>query len=135
MSDLQQWEILRDKFIIEDIKIKSTLASGTFVVSLAFLAKDQVMSYKIFLLISWVSLVLSIIMGMWAMTAGVNRYDRAIRGRRGALKKKEKELYQQGKVLTNFEKHTPSVQTWSYTVGLLSFFLFVIVNVYNNIRW
>jgi uncharacterized membrane protein len=135
MNDLQNWEMLRDKFQIEDIKMTLTLASGTFVVSLAFLAKDQVFSYKIFLLISWVSLVLSIIMGMWAMTAGVTRYDRAIRGKRGSLKKKEEKLYKQGKVLTPLEKYTPSVQKWSYTVGLLSFFLFVIVNVYNHIKW
>jgi uncharacterized membrane protein len=135
MNDLQNWEILRDKFTIEDIKIKLTLASGTFVVSLAFLARDQVMSYKIFLLISWISLVLSIIMGMWAMTVGATRYDRAARGKRGVLKEKEKKLYDVGKVLTPFEAKTPSVQTWSYTVGLLSFFLFVILNEYNCIKW
>jgi hypothetical protein len=74
-------------------------------------------------------------MGMLAMGAGITRYDRAVRGKKGELKKKEKKLYDQGKVLTSFDAKTPVVQTWSYTVGLLSFFLFVIVNIYNHIKW
>jgi hypothetical protein len=135
MSDLQKWEEVRDKFMLDYIKIKLTLASGTFIVSLAFLARNQIMSCKLLLLLSWVSLLVSIIIGMKAMGAGITRYDRAVRGRKGKLEKKEKKLYDQDKVLTCFDASTPVIQTWSYTIGLLSFFLFVIVNIYNHIKW
>lgn len=135
MSDLQKWETLRDEFMIENIKIKLTLASGTFIVTLVFLSKNQVMSYKGLLLISWLFLVISIIMGIWAMSVGVTRYDRAAKGKKGELKGKEKLLYDKGEVLTSFEAHTPTLQTWSYIIGLSSFFLFVVLNTYNTIQW
>lgn len=135
MSDLQRWGTLRDEFMIESIKIKLTLASGTFIVTLVFLSKNQIMFYKGVLLISWICLVISIIVGIWAMTAGVNRYDRSYKGKIGELKGKEKELYEKGEVLTTFEAKTPTLQTWFYTIGLLSFFLFVILNMWNLIEW
>lgn len=136
MNDfLQKWETLRDEFQIENIKIKLTLASGTFIVTLIFLSKNQIMFYKGVLLVSWVCLVISIVMGMWAMTAGVTRYDRATKGKKGELKGKEKELYEKDKVLTPFEARTPTLQTWFYTIGLLSFFLFVVLNTWNTIQW
>ena len=135
MSDLQEWETLSDKFRIENIKIQLTLASGTFIVTLAFISKDQIMSYKCFLLISWLLLLISVMMGIWAMNAGVSRYARAVKGKKGELEGKEKLLYDKGKVLTSFEAHTPELQTWSYIIGLLSFFLFVVLNTYNNIQW
>jgi len=75
MSDLQKWEILRDEFMIQNIKIKLTLASGTFIVTLAFLSKNRVMFYKGVLLISWICLVISIVMGMWAtMVKSINTF-------------------------------------------------------------
>ena len=135
MSDLQKWEILRDEFMIQSIKIQLTLASGTFIVTLAFLSKNQTMFYKGVLLISWVCLAASIMTGIWAMAAGITRYDRAGKGKKGELKGKEKKLYEKGQVLTTFEAYTPRLQTWSYTIGLISFFLFVVLNTWNLIEW
>lgn len=135
LDDLQKWETLRDEFMIQSIKIKLTLASGTFIVTLAFLSKNQIMFYKEILLVSWVCLVISIVLGMRAMAAGVSRYDRAFKGKMGELKGKAKELYERGKVLTSFEANTPKLQTWSYTIGLLTFFLFVVLNTWDLIKW
>jgi len=135
VDDLQKWENIRDGFMIQSIKIKLILASGTFIVTLAFLSKDQIMFYKEALLASWACLMISIFMGMWAMTAGISRYDRAVKGRKGELEGKEKALYEKGKVLTSFEAKTPTIQTWSYALGLLSFGLFVVLNTWDLIQW
>ncbi len=135
IRDIQKWETMRDNLMVETIKTDITLTSGTFIVSLAFLSNCRIMFYKSLLLISWVLLIFSLIMGMWAMTSGVTRYDRAVKGRKGELEGKEKELYEKGKVLTPFEAETPNLQRWSFTLGLLSFVLFVILNIWTSIKW
>lgn len=134
-NDIQKWENIRDNFQIETIKTDLTLTSGTFIISLVFLSNCQIMFYKGLLLISWALLIFSLIMGMWAMASGITRYDRAARGRQGKLEGEEKKLYEKGKVLTPFEAETPSLQRWSFIIGLLSFALFVILNTWTSIKW
>lgn len=134
-DDLQKWEFERDRFQIEQIKTTLTLSSGTFIVSLGFLSTKTQLLYKGVLYIGWTFLITSIIFGIWAISAGIDRYDRAAKGKKGELKDKEKELYEKGKVLFPLEAKTPSIQIWSFTIGLISFFIFVLLNVHRLIKW
>jgi len=127
-DDLQKWEFERDRYQIEQIRTTLTLTSGTIIVSFGIVATKTQLTYMIFLYISWISLVISIILGIKALTAGISRYDRAAKGQKGELKGKEKALYEKGKVLTPFEAKTPSIQIWSFTIGLINFLIFVVIN-------
>lgn len=134
-DDLQKWEFERDRYRIEQIKTTLTLSSGAFIVSLGFLSTKIQLSYKGVLYIGWTFLITSIIFGIWAISTGINRYGRAIKGKKGELKGKEKELYGEGKVLFPLEAKTPAIQIWSFSIGLISFFIFVLLNVHRVIQW
>lgn len=131
----KQWMYERDRYTVESIKVILALASGTFIVTLSFTAQKDDLSWKWLLLTSWLCLVCSIILGMWAMSSGVARYDRALRGATGRLDDKEKQLYERGKVLTRFESLTPSLQQWAFTIGLVTFFGFVLFNSWTSLKW
>lgn len=134
-DNLQKHEFERDRYLIETIKTILTLASGTFIVSLGFISTKMFLSYKGLLFISWLYLIISIYFGIKALNAGIKRYDRSVRGIKNELNKKEKELYEKGKVLTTFESITPDLQEYSFYIGLFSVFLFVIVNINSILKW
>jgi len=127
-DDLQKWEFERDRYQIEQIKTTLTLTSGTIIISFGIIATKAQLTHMIFLYISWISLLISIILGIMAFSAGIKRYHMAAKGHKGELKGKEKALYENGKVLTTFETNTPSIQIWSFTIGLISFLIFVFIN-------
>lgn len=121
-------EFERDKFLIEEIKTTLTLASGTLIVSFGIIVSRAQLSYKLFLVISWISLVISILSGVKALNIGVLKYDRSIRGKKGELKDGEKELYERGHLLTIPEARTPKIQVWSFVVGLLCLLILTFLN-------
>ncbi len=136
IDDIQKWEFERDRYQIEKIKATLTLASGTLIVSLGIInTKIPSLKYKGVLFTSWIFLIFSIIIGIFAIDAGVKRYARAVEGKKGELRGKEKELYEKGKVLTTFEAKTVDVQINSFVIGLIIFFLFVVLNIYSAISW
>ncbi len=132
---LKDFEFERDRFQIETIKIILTLASATLVVSLGFISQTAVLFYKASLYGSWLFLSTSIILGLWAMNAGITRYDATVKGSQGRLEGSQAELYKQGKVLRPFEAQTPRYQQWCFTIGFLFFFLFVFLNSYPQLNW
>jgi hypothetical protein len=134
-DDSQKWELERDRYQIEQIKIVLTLSSGTLIVTLGFLVSKIQFVYKGVLYLSWIFIINSIIFGIWAITGGMQRYDRAVKGRKGKLEGKEKELYEKGNVLFPLEAKTPNIQIWSFTIGLFDFFIFVLLNVHNTMKW
>ncbi len=133
--DFKYFESERDKFQLEQIKSVLALSSGTLIVSLSILNVKIPLTYKGVLLISWAFLIISLIFGIMAMTAGISRYARTVDGAKNKLTGKIKKLYENGKVLTKTEAASPGAQVWGFTIGLLSFMLFVLLNIYKNITW
>lgn len=134
-NDLQKWEFERDRYKIEKIKIVLTLSSGSLIVSLGILSTKIYLKYKGVLYISWIFLICAIIFGIWAITVGESRYDRAVKGKKDKLKGKEKSLYEKGKVLFSYEAETPGLQIYAFAIGLISFFLFVFLNMHHILKW
>lgn len=134
-DDIQKWELESDRYQVEKIKIILTLSSGTLIVSLGFLNTNKQLGYKWLLYSSWLFLIGSIILGILAIEAGILRYHRAAKGKKGDLEGKEKELYKQGRVLTYFQAKTPDFQLCTFVLGLISFFLFVFFNIHNVLKW
>lgn len=132
---LQKWEFERDRYQIEQIKIILTLSSGSLIVTLGFLASKVQFDYKGVLYLSWIFIINSIIFGIWAITAGIQRYKRAIKGTKGTLSAKERKLYENSHVLFPIEAKTPTIQIWSFLIGLIDFFIFVFLNVNKTIKW
>lgn len=128
-------EPTHDKWLFEQLKTTIALTSGALIVSLSVLNAKSMLIYKGVLYISWAFLINAIIFGILAQTAGINIYRRTSQGSEGKLKGKEKELYDRGRVLTLFEAKTPDVHVWSFTIGLVSLFIFVFLNVHNAMKW
>jgi hypothetical protein len=127
-ENLPRWESTRDQFILEAIKANLSLSSGTFIVSLGYLAQEQSFEWKSLIYMSWLSVLLSIIFGLLSIEVGAKRYDVAIKGTTGQLMGDRKELYSKGNVLRWYEAITPDIQRWAFYIGLFTFFAFVVIN-------
>lgn len=128
-------ESIEDKYLFEQLKTTMALTSGTLIVSLSVINTKIQLMYKGALYISWLFLINSIVFGILAMTAAKCIYSRSQNGKQGALTGREKEMYDKGEVLTPFEAKTPCIHLLSFILGLVSFFIFVFLNVNAIMKW
>lgn len=131
---LQRMESEADKYSFEQLKTTIALTSGTLIVSLSVI-DIKILLYKGVLYVSWLFLINAIIFGISAFTAGINRYRRTAKGLKGKLNGKEKELYDKGKILTPVEAKTLGIHIWSFTIGFISFFIFIFLNIHAIMKW
>ena len=128
-------ESVEDKYLFEQLKTTMALTSGTLIVSLSVINTKIQLMYKAALYISWFFLINSIVFGILAMTAAKCIYSRSQKGKQGALTGREKEMYDKNEVLTPFEAKTPRIHLLSFIIGLVSFFIFVFLNVNTSMKW
>lgn len=128
-------ELKVDNLIMESTKVILTLSSGTLIVSLTVISINAQLAFKGVLYIGWFFLINSIAFGLWGLESGVKKLKRNISGLAGKLEGKLKKMYQEGKVLTKFEGEIPDIALWSFYIGLMSFSIFVLLNVHNKLKW